>query len=71
MGFFHLPLSISQFPEFNNWEMKIQVVKTEQVIEINFHLNSRKANSLFSLVTISEMADERRGFAKSSCTSER
>lgn len=44
--------------------MKIQVVKTEQVTEINFHVNSRKAINLFSTVRISEIAEERRGFAK-------
>lgn len=42
----------------------MQVVKTEQVTEINFHMNSRKAISLFSMVIISEMAEERRGFTK-------
>lgn len=33
-------------------------------MEISFHLNSRKANSLFSLVMISEMTDEGKGLAK-------
>lgn len=60
----YLSLTVSQFPELNSWEIKIQVVKTEQVTEINFPMNSRKAISLFSMAIISEMAEERRGFAK-------
>lgn len=58
------PLTLSQLPELNSWEIKIQVVKTEQVTEINFHMNSRKAIRLFSMVIIREMAEERQGFAK-------
>lgn len=59
-----MPLTVSQFPELNSWEMKRQVAKIEQVTKINFHVNSRKAISLFSTVIISEMAEERRGFTK-------
>lgn len=60
MSFFpYLFLTVSQFPELNSWEIKVQVVKTEQVTEINFQMNSRKAISLFSMVIISEMAEQR------------
>lgn len=55
----YLPLTVSQFPELNSWEIKTQVFKTEQETEINFHMNSRKAISLFSMVIISEVAEEK------------
>lgn len=40
---FSICLHISKFLKLNSWDITIHVVETEQVKEINFHPNSRKA----------------------------